>query len=257
MGGGSSKWKKISAGPPEPGEYSKASSAEKGDGQRPGEVGKSSGGGGGQQRPVKTGRKEVSNSQDNAGTTSGHRLKGDGSDSPDGEEEDMERELDRALAECEDWWVNSSRKLEPGSCPRSNTYTWSNSRAPCSEPGFNSAPYIQSLAGRGDTAAAASREKAEPLLGSVKVQLPLGPSQRGERDPAAQCWATALTNSNLNINHWNQQHDLLTISTQDIENNNLANGFHINAKNMSPNSAPILYDYSEQELMASIENEYS
>uniref|UniRef100_UPI00398E41CD uncharacterized protein n=1 Tax=Pristiophorus japonicus TaxID=55135 RepID=UPI00398E41CD len=222
MGGGSSKWKRISPGPPEPGECRKARWPEEGDGQQPGQEGKSDGG---QRRPAKSEKKEGGNWQLDCGTTSENRRNGGGRHPPAGDCS-IEQELDRVLAECEDWRRGSNSNPEPGSFQRVNIYTWTNCGSPCSDPGLNSTPSTRSPAGQG--------EESEPLLASHTARLPRAPSNQQHR-----------------------AHDLLTISTQDIENNNLANGFHINGNNTSPNSIPILYDYSEEELMASIEKEYS
>ncbi|XP_038601717.1 cystin-1 [Tachyglossus aculeatus] len=45
-------------------------------------------------------------------------------------------------------------------------------------------------------------------------------------------------------------------STQDIENNNISENPSLDSKRPE-SQAPVLYDYSEEELMASIEKEYS
>ncbi|XP_067873674.1 uncharacterized protein [Heterodontus francisci] len=220
MGGGGSKWRKVAVGPPEAGECRKESCTEEGDSQPPGQGEESAGG---QQRPAKIGRRDSANLQHLPGTTSEIRRKGSGSHFPV-EDGNMDQELDRALAECEDWWLNSEWEAEPGSSRPPNSYTWTNSMSPCSEPAFKCTPSIQILAGKGGRAA--SRQQPEPLLGSQKVQTRPGQSQWRERKPAAPNQAWALSNSKLikHRNHLNRTHDLFTISTQDIENNNLANG---------------------------------
>ncbi|XP_078397403.1 uncharacterized protein LOC144680283 isoform X2 [Cetorhinus maximus] len=201
MGGGGSKWRKISVGAPEPGEYRKESSTQdRGDRQLPGQEGES---GGGQQRPGAPEREESGNSQHPPGTRSEDGRKGDRSPPPV-EGGSIDQELDRALAECQDWWLNSDWKAEPGSFQQPNTYTCTDSMSPRGEPAFNSAPLIQIPAGQGGNPS--SRKPPDPLLGCEEVPLPRGQSQQGEREGATQSRAPALSNSKLNRNQQNLPH---------------------------------------------------
>ncbi|XP_078069875.1 uncharacterized protein LOC144494152 [Mustelus asterias] len=240
MGGGGSKWRKVSVGEPEPGEGRKESATEsRGDTQPAGQEGKS---GGGQQRPATTQRREGGNWQQEPGTRSENSWQ-----SP-AEDGSIDQELDEALAESQDCCLQSGCTAEPGCLqPPNTTDRCSEPLCPCSETAFNPTP-AQLLGAK-----VASRKQCQPLLGSLKVPA----SERGEGELTTP--NQALSNSKL-INHSKQRNpapDLFIISTQDIENNNLANGCHNNGKNTSLNSIPILYDYSEEELMASIVKEYS
>ncbi|XP_038656199.1 glutenin, high molecular weight subunit PW212-like [Scyliorhinus canicula] len=231
MGGGWSKWRKISVGEPEAGECRGHSATEdRGDRQAAGQGGQS---GGGQQTAGGTERREGGRWQHDPGSRRESRLQ------TPAEDGSIEQELERALEECPDW------RGEPGPLQPPNVHT-----TPCSQPAFNSTPHIQMVG-----------KQSEPLLGSQQIPAQPGHSQQGEREGATQTQTPALSPPKPHTNHRKQQqnlpHDLFTISTQDIENNNLANGWHINRKNASLNSTPILYDYSEEELMACIIKEYS
>lgn len=146
----------------------------------------------------------------------------------------LEREAGKAAAEGGDW----STQAEGGSSRRSQPSTWKLPKAPCGD----CTPSIQCLAGgqRGAGGGGSSPDNPRPPR-------------------AAGAWPSALSGCSLSTSRRSpgSAHDVFMIKTRHVENNNLANGFQMSGKNMSNNLTPILYDYSEEELMASIEKEYS
>ncbi|XP_060677787.1 uncharacterized protein LOC132807791 [Hemiscyllium ocellatum] len=210
MGGGGSKWRKVSAAAP----GSIGEGTEAGGGQLPGQEG------GGQHGAPRL----------CSGSTA------DSESSPSAAEQGggVERELDRALAEC---WLAPAGQATPAASRRAGSHSSLGVRLGRAENG----------------AAAAAGCQWESLLSCCTETVP--GQHCDQTDPTA-----ALSSTKLDLGNRNQPsptYDLVTISTQDVKNNNLANGFYINGKNTSQNSTPILYDYFEEELMDSIVKEYS
>ncbi|GCC23906.1 uncharacterized protein [Chiloscyllium punctatum] len=207
MGGGGSKWRKVSVAAP----GSIGEGAEAGGSQQPGQEG-----GGQHGEPRRSGSTADSGSLQSAAE----------------EGSSVEQELDRALAEC---WLTPAGQATPAA---------SRQAAP-----HNSLCVRLGQAENGATAGC----QWESLLSCCTETVP--GQHCDQTDPTA-----ALSSTKLDMGNRNQPsptYDLVTKSTQDLKNNNLANGFHINGKNTSQNSTPILYDYFEEELMASIVKEYS
>ncbi|XP_048387031.1 uncharacterized protein LOC125452534 [Stegostoma tigrinum] len=204
MGGGGSKWRRVSVAASEPIRVG----TEGGGSQLPGQEGKR------QQR------------EHHPGSRDERQRKGESLRSAAEEGSSIEQELDRALAEC---WLSAERQEDE-------------------EEQASADSCLSVRLGQAENAAAAGRQW-ESLLSCSAEPFPRRPS--GWRHATA-----ALSSSKLDTRP-RPTHELVTISTQDLENNNLANRFHINGKNTSQNSTPILYDYFEEELMASIVKEYS
>ncbi|MGH0134842.1 UNVERIFIED_CONTAM: hypothetical protein FKN15_011628 [Acipenser sinensis] len=83
----------------------------------------------------------------------------------DDDEDDIEGELDRVLAEYESRDFYSSRKHQNNSFLRSNTYSFCNSRQVYKESDFNSTPYIQKV-----DQMRTNKQTAFGLFGSEDVQ---------------------------------------------------------------------------------------
>ncbi|KAK6488487.1 hypothetical protein HHUSO_G7335 [Huso huso] len=167
----------------------------------------------------------------------------------DDDEDDIEGELDRVLAEYESRDFYSSRKHQNNSFLRSNTYSFCNSRQVYKESDFNSTPYIQKV-----DQMRTNKQTAFGLFGSKDVQ---------HYDRVQMCEGKVVSPSENNIPVFNdrdtcsqnmQRNDSQKQGkTQDLKNNNLADILHSSSKN----PAPVLYDGFEEELMSSIEREYS
>ncbi|XP_028652705.1 uncharacterized protein LOC114648069 [Erpetoichthys calabaricus] len=171
-------------------------------------------------------------------------------DEEDADGEHTERKLDRALAELEGNDFSSKRKHHQGSFVRSNTYSFCSSRQVYPGPDFSSTPYIQT---------------GVPRKGLANI----APSYFGREGvnacaaPATPAWGHHLESHRnsqsedfdvLKEEASRQNGSLAPLTPQDLENNNVSDK---HTETFSPTGASVFYDGSEEELMASIEREYS
>ncbi|XP_069744356.1 uncharacterized protein [Narcine bancroftii] len=161
------------------------------------------------------------------------RRRADGSQSTDAG--NVERELDRAATK---WGLSPRLRAEGGSSQRSSLSTWRLPKAPWGD----CTPSIQCLTRHHGTSG--SPKNPRPTEAEGEQGLPAG-----SRPSAQTTYRLSTSPRRLPT----PAHDILLIKTRDVENN----GFQISGKSTSPNLTPILYDFSEEELMASIEKDYS
>ncbi|XP_033859315.3 uncharacterized protein LOC117402364 [Acipenser ruthenus] len=181
----------------------------------------------------------------------GCHSKGHDSDfSIDDDEDSLDGEIDRVLAEYEGRDFYSSRKRKNNSFVRSNTYSFCNSRQVYKGSDFNSMPHIQKV-----DQMRTNKQSAFGLFGSMEVQ---------HFDRVQMCDGTVLVspweNNRDTCSQKMQRNDSLKQRrTKDLKNNNLTDTLPSSSENPAPILArsPALYDDSEEELMSSIEREYS
>ncbi|KAK1171852.1 hypothetical protein AOXY_G6777 [Acipenser oxyrinchus oxyrinchus] len=166
------------------------------------------------------------------------------------DEDSLDGEIDRVLAEYEGRDFYSSRKHKNNSFVRSNTYSFCNSRQVYKGSDFNSMTYIQKVD--------QMRTKKQPafgLFGSMEVQ-----HFDCDGTVLVSPWENNIVNNRDTCSQKMQRNDSLKQGrTNDLKNNNLTDTLHSSSENPSPilTRTPALYDDSEEELMSSIEREYS
>ncbi|XP_043935161.1 uncharacterized protein LOC122808259 [Protopterus annectens] len=189
------------------------------------------------------------------------------------DEEDIDAELDRILHKYDEYELQSSRTFPKNTFTRSNTYSFCDTMQVYNGPSFSSTPLIHQRLDTRDRLAVVSE-------GAVSGNTRMSSRQcKLETNPPVAAWGKCPPEKNnkftkevgsqrtsgLKVNScfdpWkfkevNKNKALISKQKQDTENNNLPNQCPSVNEILPAIPAPVLYDYSEEELMASIEQEY-